>query len=209
MPHNLYFNFHYLPFKQAVLWPIWLRRPSFHRLKGKIIINGKVRPGMITLGTNNVLIFSNRGISIDNRGIIVFNGYCNIGNDSYLQTGEEGVLSFGDNFKASTAFRISCFKKIAIGSDVLVGWNCLIYDQNYHDIYDMEQERWLDCFGTVSIGDHCWLCSYTTIQKNSVIPNNTIVGNNSLVNKDLSIPEYCLVAGVPAKLVKQRVNWKF
>ena len=47
---------------------------------------------MITLGTNGVHIFLDRGISIDNRGTIIFNGYCNIGNNSYLQTGEGGTF---------------------------------------------------------------------------------------------------------------------
>ena len=115
----------------------------------------------------------------------------------------------GNYFIASTTLRLSCFKNITIGSDVLVGWNCLIYDQNFHDIYDMEKDKWMDRFGTISIGSHCWLCSYTTIPKNSVTPNNVIVGNNSLINRKLDIPEYSLVVGAHVKLVRQNVNWKY
>lgn len=37
---TIYFNFHYLPFKQAVKLPILLYKPHFLNLKGKIIISG-------------------------------------------------------------------------------------------------------------------------------------------------------------------------
>lgn len=37
---TIYFNFHYLPFKQAIYLPIWLRKPKLLNLKGKISIPG-------------------------------------------------------------------------------------------------------------------------------------------------------------------------
>ena len=37
---TIYFNFHYLPFKQAIFLPIILYKPQFVSTKGKIIIDG-------------------------------------------------------------------------------------------------------------------------------------------------------------------------
>ena len=37
---TIYFNFHYLPFKQAIYLPIWLRKPKLLNLKGEISIPG-------------------------------------------------------------------------------------------------------------------------------------------------------------------------
>lgn len=40
---NIYFNFHYLPFKQAFKLPIVFYKPHFGMLKGKVSINGGVQ----------------------------------------------------------------------------------------------------------------------------------------------------------------------
>ena len=41
---TIYFNFHYLPIKQAILLPVFLRKPKLLTLKGKVIIQtGGVR----------------------------------------------------------------------------------------------------------------------------------------------------------------------
>lgn len=72
---TIYFNFHYLPFKQAIFLPIYLRKPKLLTLKGKVIIQaggGKIKPGMIRLGVFGVSIYPSRGIMIENRGTIIF-----------------------------------------------------------------------------------------------------------------------------------------
>ena len=35
---TIYFNFHYLPFKQAIRLPVFLRKPKLLTLKGRVII---------------------------------------------------------------------------------------------------------------------------------------------------------------------------
>ena len=35
---TIYFNFHYLPFRQAIFLPVYLRKPKLLTLKGKVII---------------------------------------------------------------------------------------------------------------------------------------------------------------------------
>lgn len=37
---SIYFNFHYLPFGQAIKLPILLYKPSFQKCKGRVIIEG-------------------------------------------------------------------------------------------------------------------------------------------------------------------------
>ena len=38
---TIYFNFHYLPFNQAIKLPILLYKPKFYDLKGTVEINAK------------------------------------------------------------------------------------------------------------------------------------------------------------------------
>lgn len=54
--HILYFNFKYLPFRQALKIPILLYKPHFMGLSGKINIEGPISFGMISLGFNHVPI---------------------------------------------------------------------------------------------------------------------------------------------------------
>lgn len=53
--------------------------------------------------------------------------------------------------------------------------------------------------GSVKIGDNVFIGMRTTILKGVQIGNNVIIGANSLVNK--SVPDNCVVAGNPAKVV--------
>ena len=53
--------------------------------------------------------------------------------------------------------------------------------------------------GGVSIGDNVFIGMKTTILKGVTVGNNVIIGANSLVNKD--IPDNCVVAGNPAKVI--------
>jgi len=52
----------------------------------------------------------------------------------------------------------------------------------------------------VTIGDNCYLGLGVRIFGSVKIGNNVIVGANSVVTKD--IPDNCIVAGVPAKIIK-------
>lgn len=58
----------------------------------------------------------------------------------------------------------------------------------------------VDISGGVSIGAHCIIGSRSAINPGVVIGNNVIVGSGSVVTKD--IPDNVIVAGVPAKIIR-------
>ena len=60
----------------------------------------------------------------------------------------------------------------------------------------------------VIIGNHCWIGSRVEMCKNAILPNNTIVGACSLVSKKF-INEYTIIAGNPAKIIKENVDWRY
>ena len=92
--YSIYFNFRFLPFKQAVHLPILFYKPCFNELKGKFIIDcEKVKMGMIQLGALQCSLYPNSGIVFENHGgIVVFKGICVIGNASAISVGENGYL---------------------------------------------------------------------------------------------------------------------
>lgn len=89
---TIYFNFHYLPFNQAIKLPILLYKPKLLKMKGNIKIEKcKIKFGMIRLGFPTVSLYPNTGIVYENHGgTIVFNGKCAIGNNSAISIGASG-----------------------------------------------------------------------------------------------------------------------
>lgn len=202
---TIYFNFHYLPFKQAILLPVYLRKPKLLTLKGKVIVQngrGGVKPGMIRLGVFGVSIYPSRGIMFQNSGTIVFKGRCSIGNDSYISVGKSGTLVFGDGYTATTSLKVACYDTIEFGKNVSCGWECVFMDTDFHRMKYLDGRESPKAYGPIRIGDGCWFGFRSIVQKNTVLPNRTTVASNSLVNKRYDIPEASIIAGQPAKLVK-------
>ena len=54
--------------------------------------------------------------------------------------------------------------------------------------------------------DHVWICHNSFLSKNCYIPRGCIVGANSVVTKKFT-KESCVIAGNPAKVVKENIEW--
>jgi len=100
---------------------------------------------------------------------------------------------------------ITCIDKIVIGDYCLTGKWVTIADNN-HGNTDFESlqippcQRQLVSRGPIIIGNNVWIGDKVTILPGVRIGNGAIVAANSVVTKD--IPEYSIVAGNPAKIIK-------
>lgn len=56
----------------------------------------------------------------------------------------------------------------------------------------------------VEIGNDVWIGKNATILSNVKVGNGTIIGTGAIVTKD--VPDYAIVAGVPAKIIKYRFS---
>ena len=187
---SIYFNFHYLPFRQAIYLPIILYKCKFIRLLGKIElqIHKPLRPGIITLGRYNVSIYPNNGIIYENNGgTIIFNGSSNIGNNSAISIGKSGVITFGDGFSASSSLRLVCYNNIQIKENVRVGWDCIIMDTDFHRMKRING-GYTRGYGKIEIGKGCWFANRCVILKNTKIPDYCTFSSGSVLNKKYDIP---------------------
>lgn len=172
---SIWFNFYYLPIKQAIRLPIVLYRPNIIKAKGNIRINGPVRTAMIQLGKPNIYLYPNDGVVFENwGGDIVFNGKCVVGNSSAISVGEKGYLDIGQNFRATCALKLACYYSIKIEDNVLLGWECLLTDSDFHTL-TREDGIVTKGYGSVHIGENCWLAMKCVVLKNSIIPKNTVL----------------------------------
>lgn len=54
----------------------------------------------------------------------------------------------------------------------------------------------------IVVGDNCWIGASVTIVDGVTVGANSIVAAGSVVTKD--VPEWSIVGGVPAKLIRKR-----
>ena len=73
-----------------------------------------------------------------------------------------------------------------------------------HSITDMQGNR-INPAADVNIGNHCWLGEGCHIMKGVTLERDTIVSTGAIVTK--SAGPNVLLGGVPAKVIKENVNW--
>lgn len=209
LPSSIWFNFHYLPIKQAIHLPILLYKPKLLECKGSIQIDtNQIKFGMIILGKFICSLYPNDGITFENHGgRIIFKGNALIGNSSFISIGKTANLTIGNQFRINAALKLACYYNINFGNGVEIGWDSLIMDTDFHQLISTSKNEGIQKkdYGAISIGNDCWIATKALVFKNTVLPSNCIVAANSLLNKTYDIPEKSLLAGQPAVLKKTRV----
>lgn len=209
LPKTLYFNFHYLPFKQAIHLPILLYKPNLVKCSGKISVitdMGGVKTGMIKLGFPYANIYPNNGIIWENNGgKIIFKGRCTIGNAAAISVGRNAEVIFGDNFANWAAMKLVSVKGIEFGEGVSIGWNCMIIDTDFHPLYDINAKCLKKASGKIYISDDNWFAAECKILHSAKTSEHCSFGLGSLINKNVKTEPYCLLVGTPAHIVCRNV----
>lgn len=123
---------------------------------------------------------------------------------STIQIFENGKLTVGRSYINSDTL-IACRKNITIGDGVMIARGVKIYDTDYHKILD-EENNVLNPDADVVIKDHVWIGVNAVILKGVTIGEGSIVAAGAVVTKD--VPDGCMVAGNPAKMIRENVVWK-
>lgn len=115
-------------------------------------------------------------------------------------------IIIGNNVTFTDGVYISSINKVEIEDGVLCGGNVFITD-NFHGKSEVDEldirpnDRLLYSKGAVHIGKNVWIGKNACIMPNVIIGDNCIVGANAVVTKN--IPPNCVVAGVPAKIIRE------
>lgn len=180
----------------------------FNSVNGKVILKtDKIRTGMVKIGFGYVGIFDkNMSRSMyENNGTIVFRGVTNIGHGSKISVGKNAIIDFGDNFAITAESQICSQKKISFGDNVLISWDCLIMDTDWHKI--IKDGKQVNGNREICISNNVWIGCRSTILKGVFIPDGCVVAANSNVVRSID-DDCCIIAGNPAKKVKDEVEWR-
>ena len=209
LPYSIYFNFYYLPIRQAFKLPILLYKPNLKKLSGQIKIDtndGKICYGMIRLGFPMVSIYPNTGIMWENfGGTIIFHGRCAIGNCTFLSFGEKTTVEFGDDFVCTAGAKIISYKGLKIGRGTQFGWGVLCMDTNFHPLFDMVKKEYKRDSGSIEIGDNNWFAAECKIMHSVKTPERCIFGMGSILTRGAEMKSYCVMAGSPLHVIAENV----
>lgn len=110
-------------------------------------------------------------------------------------------LSIGD--RSGIGDRSHLQGRIIMGNDIMMAPEVAIIATNHNfQRIDIPMNKQGHTDETIEIGDDCWLGYRSIICAGVKIGKGSIVAAGAVVTKD--VPEYSIVAGVPAKVIKQR-----
>lgn len=206
---TIWFNFHYLPFKQAIHIPIFCYKVRLRKTKGKVTISSsEFRTGMISLGRDTVGIYPNTGITWENAGNVIFRGMARFGNNCSICIGRKGTLDIGANFITNAATKIVCVYSIKISENARIGWETLLMDTSFHRIKGIDGKLKGKGYGEIILGKNNWLGTKCTVFPGAKTPDYCVIGAGSFLNKDISdYPTHIMVAGNPVQ-IKVRDVWR-
>ncbi len=207
IPNTLYFNFKYFSFADACKFPVIVsHRVKLRYLGGIISFSCPIRTNMVHLGFYENKAFDNSR----ERMIFDLSGEIIIGEGAYFGNGIKlvvsGTLKLGNNFQISGNTQIICEKDIEFGDDVLIGWHCLIMDCDGHKILDSKTGEIINENKKIYVGNRVWVGARTTLLKGTVIADDTVIASNSHCSKCYS-DSNVILAGIPAKVVKDGIKW--
>lgn len=196
----------------CILKTAYLNIRYFKQLKKKkrLIVKGPVtikidKTAKINLNENFILgqnsISKNRDtiLRMDKNSTLNLKGSFSIYYGSDILLFENAVLSLGNSF-INRDVKISCSNYIEIGNNCAISNNVVIMDSDQHYLNGQKKTA------PVIIKDNVWICTNAIILCGVTIGEGSVIAAGSVVTKD--VPPHTLVAGVPAKVIKENIQWK-
>jgi acetyltransferase-like isoleucine patch superfamily enzyme len=177
---------------KGMIYSVWLSR-SFKNFGEKSI----VKYPCLLLGEKYISV--GEKTSIGKHGVIT-------AWDKYMDDHFSPQIIIGDNVSIGEYCHITAINKIVIGNGVLTGRWLTITDNahgnnTFNEIDIPPLKRPLFTKGAVIIEENVWIGDKVTILAGVHIGKGSVIAANAVVTKD--IPAYCVVGGIPAKIIKQ------
>lgn len=151
------------------------------------------------------------GVRLRRRNAVVeFGHLCKISRGVFLSANGRSPeapaeLRIGAQTRIWDFSRIAARTSITIGANCAISWNCTILDSDMHSI-SYDGQHWEDDTAPIAIADDVWIGCNAVILKNVTIGRGAVVAAGSVVTRD--VPPHTLVAGVPAKPIREVAAWK-
>jgi acetyltransferase-like isoleucine patch superfamily enzyme len=135
-----------------------------------------------------------RGSTLETQGTVL------VAPGAEIFVAENATLTLGSRFQINSGATILCWDSVSIGDETGLAIGVVIMDSDFHPIRHQDSIS-----APVVIGKKVWVGARATILKGVTIGDGSIVAAGSIVTRD--VPANTLVAGVPAKIIRDDVEW--
>jgi len=122
---------------------------------------------------------------------------------TFATISKDAEIVFGSN-SGATGVTMAAVTSIRIGNNVMIGSNCTIVDNDFHNPDPAEREMTTYPSRPVVIRDNVFLGFNCFVLKGVTIGENSVIGANSVVVTN--IPPNSIAMGNPCKVIMRR-NW--
>ena len=145
-------------------------------------------------GSNNIIDFGKRNFL---SGCV----FCIEDNNNSIKTGEHVYI-----YKETEISAIES-TSVEIGKDCLFSAFILIRTGDSHVIADKTTNERLNHSKSIRIAEKVWIGIDSKVLKGSNIGKECVIGSGSVVTQSTPTAENAILAGIPAKIVKQNITW--
>lgn len=196
--------------RKSLYWELIKRFPTKVRLSGKAHAS---RLNIVNEGSNNnihchsVQLLNCRISFKGSNNRLILGNNCYIPNTNFYFEGDNNLIEIGDNtyIDGYCEFCATEGSKIQIGEHCLLARNISMRTTDSHIITDMEGNR-INPVQNIIIGKNVWIGLESLILKGSVLADDCIVGARSLVTSSSISKPFTIIAGSPAKIIKNNVK---
>lgn len=193
------------PFLSGIYLPFKIYHPTGIKIRegANITLSGR-----LTFGTpdKNKAIVSRQPINffVGKQATLKIGHSVSIGPGVNIIIKDNAALTIGESTYFTSDLHLEAVNKIEIGSNCAISWGATIIDDHHHQLLPKSP---LDSNKkNVKIGDHVWVGCNVTILAGAQVGNNCVIAAGSVVRG--VFPDNVLIAGNPAKVIKQAVNWE-
>jgi acetyltransferase-like isoleucine patch superfamily enzyme len=120
-------------------------------------------------------------VSLGKNSKLIIHGDVHIAPGCTIRVGENGVLELGGKNVIAHDTTIIATKKISIGKNSSISWNCNLIDDDAHSFFRTDGKKIKRIRKPLVIGDN------VGIQMNVVIPSGGTIGDNSIISANTVI----------------------
>ena len=113
---------------------------------------------------------------------------------------ENSKLKLGKDSFINSDCKIRCHKEITIGEGCAISHDFTIMDSDAHELNGSRNTK------PIHIGNHVWIGTRVTILNGVTVGDGAVIAAGALVTTN--VPAGTLVGGVPAKVIKEHVEWR-
>jgi len=194
---TMYYNFKFYKLHKI---PLLISKNSIIKIHKDSIVNideGRVEFGFDFLNRGKTSLKMGHNAQLNMKGSAVICNGCRI----TIEKG--GRIQLGKDIFINENTRITAYDEISIGDGCWIAWDVNIIDSDFHNIIVNGMMKPKEA--KIIIEENVWIGARAIVLKGVKIGKGAVIAAGSIVTKD--VPPKCLVAGNPAKIIRENVEW--